>query len=135
MTYVPEALRVQVSERAGYRCEYCLLHERYTVKTHEIDHIIAEKHAGETLENNLCLSCIDCNRHKGSDLCSYDAPTNEVISLFHPRHDHWEDHFRVEAGLIRPLSAAGRVTVRLLQLNQPERVAERRRLAALNRYP
>ena len=44
MKYIPEALRRLVRERANERCEYCLFHERYTVKRHEIDHIYAEKH-------------------------------------------------------------------------------------------
>lgn len=40
-------LRQVVIERAGGRCEYCLLH--YTEAAlfdHEVDHIIAEKHGG-----------------------------------------------------------------------------------------
>jgi hypothetical protein len=39
MTYIPEPLRRLVVERAGGRCEYCLLHEDDTFFTHEIDHI------------------------------------------------------------------------------------------------
>lgn len=135
MTHVPEPLRRLVYERTGGRCEFCLFHERYTMKTHEVDHVYAEKHGGETIDENLCLSCLDCNRHKGSDLCSLDTPTNEITPLYHPRHHVWTEHFRLEGGVIHPLTPQGRVTVRLLRLNTPERVAERQRLARLKRHP
>jgi 5-methylcytosine-specific restriction endonuclease McrA len=45
---------------------------------HEIDHVVAEKHDGQTSDNNLCLSCWVCNRHKGSDLTSIDPQTGAI---------------------------------------------------------
>ena len=62
MTYIPEALRRLVTERAGGRCAYCRLHEDDTFFIHEVDHIYAEKHDGPTVEGNLCIACADCNR-------------------------------------------------------------------------
>lgn len=44
MSYISSSLRDFVFERANRRCEYCLLHNKYTMKRHEIDHIYAEKH-------------------------------------------------------------------------------------------
>lgn len=133
MTYVPETLRMQVYQRASGVCEYCLLHERYTIKRHEIDHIFAEKHGGKTSLENLCLSCFDCNRYKGSDLASLDE--DEVVTLFHPRRQLWLDNFRLNGPLIEPLTAHGRVTVSLLRLNSDERIEERQTLLRLGRYP
>lgn len=136
MTYISAVLRRLVYDRANGRCEYCLLAEKYTIKRHEADHIYAEKHGGATVDANLCLSCFDCNRYKGSDLCSIDESTGEIITLFHPRNDVWEDHFRLmKDGRIEPLTARGRVTVKLLNFNTDERVEERRILIRLNRYP
>jgi 5-methylcytosine-specific restriction endonuclease McrA len=136
MTYIPESLRLQVRERAQRRCEYCQLHERYALKTHEVDHIRAEKHGGMTVLENLCLSCFECNRQKGSDLSSVDPITDEVVPLFHPRRDTWQDHFQIRAnGEIEGKTATGRVTVRLLDFNNPERVALRAALMDLRRYP
>jgi 5-methylcytosine-specific restriction endonuclease McrA len=135
MTYISDALRLQIKERAKGHCEYCHYPEWYAMKTYEVDHIWAEKHGGETVEANLCLSCIDCNRHKGSDLCSLDMETGEIVSLYHPRRHVWDEHFRLEGGLIEPITPEGRVTVRLLRLNDLQRVAERKRLIKLNRYP
>jgi 5-methylcytosine-specific restriction endonuclease McrA len=93
MTYIRESLRRLVFQRANGRCEYCLLHEDDAYMPHEVDHIYAEKHGGETSEANLCLSCAECNRYKGSDLASIDPQTGEVVQLIHPRRDNWSDHF------------------------------------------
>ena len=45
--------------------------------------------------------------------------------LFHPRVDRLHDHFQLRGGEILPRTAVGRVTVRLLRLNRPERLKER----------
>lgn len=42
--YIPVALRRLVRERAGERCEYCLIPEQLTLAAHWVDHIVAEKH-------------------------------------------------------------------------------------------
>jgi hypothetical protein len=132
---VSDALKHEVIERAGGRCEYCLLHQQDSIKTHEVDHIAARKHGGETDSENLCLSCVNCNRHKGSDLTSLDPETGEIIPLFHPRRDMWDDHFRLDGPRIVPLTAKGRVTAFLLQMNVPDRLIEREILIRLGRYP
>lgn len=135
MTRVLGALRTRVIERAARRCEYCLLNEAYTIKRHEVDHVYAEKHDGQTIEENLCLSCIDCNRYKGSDLCSLDPETGDITALFHPRRDQWAQHFRLDGPRIVPLTPQARATVRMLHLNDRERLEERALLAAIQRYP
>ncbi len=134
-TYIPEALRKIVHDRAKGQCEYCLIHERYTMKRHEIDHIYAEKHGGLTADENLCLSCFDCNRTKGSDLCSLDAETGEIVTLFHPRRDEWVNHFKNNAGEITGLTPKGRATLRSLNINDTERIVEREDLARIGAYP
>lgn len=84
-TRIPATLRQQVRQRAGLRCEYCLLAEADAFFPHEPDHIIAIKHGGETTEENLALSCFDCNRFKGSDVSSIDPVTGQLTPLFNPR--------------------------------------------------
>lgn len=129
MTYIPETLRRQVRARGADQCEYCLLPERYALKRHEVDHIRAEKHGGTTSSDNLCLSCYECNRNKGSDLSSVDPVSDDVVPLYHPRRDTWADHFSLEAaGLVRGKTARGRVTVLLLRMNDPDRILLRRLL-------
>jgi 5-methylcytosine-specific restriction endonuclease McrA len=53
MTYVPAPLRRLVRDRARERCEYCLFPDAVSFYPHEIDHVVAEKHGGQTIENNL----------------------------------------------------------------------------------
>jgi hypothetical protein len=135
MTYVSEALRLLVTQRAQSRCEYCLIHQRDSLYTHEVDHIIPEKHRGETTEDNLCLSCLDCNRHKGSDFASFDPVTDEIALLFNPRRDVWTEHFELIGPRIVPLTPTGRVTVFVLKLNDEMRIRTRRALIAAEKHP
>jgi hypothetical protein len=135
MTYIPHWMRQQVIARADQRCEYCLTHQDDGLYAHEVDHIIPEKHRGETILENLCPACIDCNRHKGSDFASFDPETETVTLLFNPRRQHWRDHFRFEGARIVPLSPEGRVTVFILRLNDELRIRARRALIEAGRYP
>lgn len=133
--HIPAALRRLVYEQALGRCEYCLIPEDMAFAAHEIDHIIAEKHGGPTEAENLALSCIICNKHKGSDLASIDPASNEITPLFHPRRDRWADHFSIDQALIVGRTATGRATVSLMRLNRQDRVAEREQLLAAGALP
>ena len=57
--------------------------------SHQVDHIIAEKHGGATSEVNLALTCSLCNLRKGSDIASLDPETGELTRLFNPRDQSW----------------------------------------------
>jgi hypothetical protein len=92
---------------------------------HQVDHIIAEKHGGLTETDNLALACAICNKYKGSDIASIDPEVYEVVRLFHPRRDSWNEHFALSNAEIIPLTAVGRVTKTLLQFNRVERITER----------
>lgn len=95
-----------------------------------IDHIIAEKHGGATTADNLACACTLSNLRKGSDLASVAEQTGAIEPLFHPRRDHWVDHFQLVGGRIEPRTAKGRVPARLLRFNDPDRVQERELLVA-----
>jgi hypothetical protein len=123
--YIPTALRKLVYERANGCCEYCLIPEIATLAVHEVDHIIAEKHGGLTEVENLALSCVLCNKYKGSDLSSIDPETKKLTPLYHPQQYSWHDHFQINGAEFVPLTAIGRVTVKLLQMNRPDRLQER----------
>jgi len=127
-TYISAALRRLVEERANYQCEYCLLPAGVAFFPHEVDHIIAAKHEGQTNEENLAFACWRCNRHKGTDLGSFDPQTERFSFLFNPRTQLWAEHFRLEDFRIIGLTPEGRTTANLLQLNTEERIAERQRL-------
>lgn len=125
MTYVPAALRRDVIDRAGNRCEYCQLPADFAFYPHEVDHVVAEKHGGATDINNLALACWRCNRHKGSDLTSFDPQTRQLSPLFNPRTQAWAEHFTCERERIIGLTPEGRTTVNLLRLNSEDRLTER----------
>lgn len=128
MSYVSSSLRQAVTERAQHRCEYCLYPVAAGFLTFEIEHIIAEKHGGQTVSSNLALACPYCNRAKGSDLGSLDPLTRILTPFYNPRTQAWREHFALEGAMIVPLTPEGRVTVAILQFNQLDRVAERQRL-------
>jgi len=132
---VPAALRAFVRRRAKRRCEYCLLHDTDASVSHEPDHIIARKHRGPTAEENLAWACAACNGQKGTDIASIDPETEELVRLVDPRRDEWSLHFRLDGAVILPLTAIGRVTEFLLQLNRFDRLTNRRWLRKAGRYP
>jgi hypothetical protein len=127
-TYIPVGLRQLVYERAKGRCEYCLIPEIAVLIPHEVDHIIAQKHGGLTESENLALSCTLCNKYKGSDLASLDPATGNIVALYHPRREHWANHFQLSEAQFVPITPTGHVTIRLLQLNSPNRIEERKLL-------
>ena len=55
--------------------------EEISFAKHQIDHVIAEKHGGETIAENLALSCAVCNKHKGSDIATIDGETGAIVPL------------------------------------------------------
>jgi hypothetical protein len=125
MAEVGAAYRALVRKRAHFSCEYCGLPESLSFAEHQIDHVIAIKHGGASEPHNLALSCTLCNQFKGSDIASVDPETGQVVTLFHPRTQLWEEHFRLDSNRIIGLTPSGRATTRLLQFNRPERLAER----------
>ena len=128
VTHIPVAVRRLVIARAGERCEYCLLPAAVAFFPHEVDHVVAEKHGGATEAANLAYTCWRCNRHKGTDLGSFDPATHDFSLLYHPRTQQWAEHFALHGARIEGLTAVGRTTVQLLQLNSAERLAERQTL-------
>lgn len=127
MAYVSEALRRRVIERASLACEYCLLPSPLSFYPHEVDHVIALKHQGQTDADNLAYACWRCNRFKGSDLGSFDPQTGDFSFLFNPREQVWSEHFTSAQGKIVGRSPEGRTTALLLKFNTEDRIQERLR--------
>jgi hypothetical protein len=133
--YLPQALRRLVFERAGDRCEYCLVHSRDAIISHQVDHIIAIKHHGLTVAENLALACIECNLHKGSDLTTMNWQIGEIVPIFHPRQQRWTDHFALQSARLIGLTHTGIATISLLQLNREDRLEFRELLLDAGLYP
>jgi hypothetical protein len=111
-----------------------LLPQAVALHQHEPDHIVPRQHDGETREDNLALACMRCNRYKGPNVGSFDSLTGILVALFNPRTQIWASHFAWDGATILPLTPAGRVTVKILRLNDADRVAERQRLMAVGLY-
>jgi len=133
--YISTSIRQLVSDRASGKCEYCLIHQDFSIFSHEVDHAVAIKHGGSSNEENLVLSCLPCNRHKSSDLTSIDPITQEITPLFNPRSHKWLDHFQLNESNIIGLTAIGRTTIFLLKLNEPKRLLIRQALTLQQLYP
>ncbi|MSU50961.1 MAG: HNH endonuclease [Opitutus sp.] len=132
---IGQPLRRVVAARAEGRCEYCRLPAWALLAGCEVDHVISRKHGGQTNATNLALSCIRCNRTKGTDVGSIVPATGQFSRLFNPRVDSWAEHFSLEAGRLTGRSEIGQVTISLLRLNDDERVLERTWLQRLGEYP
>lgn len=130
-SYIPERIRKEVAKRANNRCEYCKLPQLPIQLKHEPDHIISRKHDGETTLENLALACFDCNRHKGTDVASYDDLTGNLTAFFNPRTQVWTEHFQMQNAEIVGLTPEARVVVKILQLNSEERIEQRQMLIDL----
>ena len=133
--HLPAGLRRFVIERAQGICEYCLVHQDYAILSHHVDHIIAVRHGGLTVLWNLALACVECNLHKGTDFATFDSESGQVVFLYNPRHQTWQEHFSFDGARIAGLTPAGAATTHLLQLNLPDRVSRRQAMIDLGVYP
>jgi hypothetical protein len=125
-------VRDLVRHRAGDRCEYCRLQQAHLpFATFHVEHIIPRKHGGNDDPANLALACGRCNAHKGSNLTGIDPDTGALMPLFNPCVHAWDDHFVLSDVTIVGVTAIGRTTVRVLNMNDTRRLRLR---AMLQRY-
>jgi hypothetical protein len=59
-----------------------------------------------------------------------------MTPLYHPRMQIWSEHFGLQDDMrIVGLTAEGRTTIRVLQMNLDERIQSRQALTEINAYP
>jgi hypothetical protein len=135
--YISADLRREVADRAQGCCEYCRAQERFSCDPLTVDHIIPRAVGGQTQSDNLALSCFGCNQHKSKLITSPDPATTEPAELFHPRRQHWDEHFtwNNDFTMVLGLSSAGRATIVALKLNREGLVNLRRVLYAIREHP
>jgi HNH endonuclease len=126
-----------VAGRAGHRCEICRAPEAIFNLPFEVEHIVPTSQHGSDDESNRALACRGCNLFKSNLLSGPDDDVGEIVRLFHPRVDRWEDHFRVEhaSGTIVGLTPSGRATITVLKMNRPHQVEARRQWMLLGLFP
>src|SRR5689334_6089526 len=106
-----------VANRAGHRCEYCHLPTAFSQLRFVCDHIVARKHGGTDVPENLAFSCPHYNSHKLDNIAGLDSSSGEPVRLFNPRRDEWEAHFRWNGATLVGLTPIGKATIEVLVMN------------------
>ena len=134
---ISPALRRQVAERDAFSCAYCRSQEAVIGSSLTVDHVIPEVLGGSSELSNLCLACWSCNLSKGQRVAATDPETGDMVALFHPTKQIWNDHFtwQAEGSLLQGLSACGRATVNALKLNRLLLVQARKRWVQVGWHP
>ncbi len=131
--------RQTVLERAHGCCERsaCRSQARFATQSFSTEHVIPRHSSGETALDNLALACQGCNSHKYTKAEARDPVSNNIVPLYHPRHQRWRDHFAWsdDFTLIVGLTPTGRATIQALHLNREELVNLRRVLYAMGEHP
>ncbi len=76
----------------------------------------------------MAYACFACNNTKGSDIGTMLLPDRIFIRLYNPRIDNWHDHFEIENGVIYDKTDIAKATIKVLNLNEIERIIERQEL-------
>jgi hypothetical protein len=127
---IGRATRRRVHDRAGGCCEYCRTRQAdEPFITYQVEHVIPRQHGGGDEEENLALACPQCNLHKGPNLTGVDPESKTIEPLFNPRRQTWDEHFEARGPHIIGKTATGRVTVRVLAMNDDARLDLRREAA------
>jgi hypothetical protein len=135
--YIPAELRRRIRAHFRDHCAYCRTPEALTVVTFEFEHIVPSSLGGETVFQNLCLSCPTCNRYKSDRTVGSSDPATVEFPLFHPHLNDWNEHFEwsSDATVIIGLTQIAQVTIATLRMNRPQIVRVRRLWAAMNEHP
>jgi hypothetical protein len=127
--YISEKLKKSVAVRAKHRCEYCRIHAEFSYFPFHIEHIISLKHGGLNEIENLAYACQICNFSKGSDIATFLGPVTNLVRFFNPRTDIWTEHFEIDnSGFVAHISKIGEATIKILELNHPESIIERKEM-------
>jgi hypothetical protein len=134
---VLRAVRRQVRDRAGNRCEYCRHPATYSCAPFVCEHVRPLVHSAGNTPAELAWACPTCNGHQYAKTHAPDPQTGRDVPLFNPRRQRWSRHFvwSDDSLLLQGRTATGRATVAALHLNRTERVNLRRALGALGEHP
>ncbi|MCY6492037.1 HNH endonuclease [Leptolyngbya sp. GGD] len=124
---ISEALRRQIIEEAGHRCEYCKTSSRLIGMPLIMEHVFPKSLGGQDDRSNLAASCYRCNEFKGARTDARDPETGQLVPLFNLRMQTWSDHFTWGNGgtHLLGITSTGRATVISLRLNN-ENIVEAR---------
>ena len=134
---IPDSIRQEVRQRAGFLCEYCHTAEQWQYVPFTVDHVVPLSQGGEDDFSNLALACFHCNRYKSNRVTAVDPQTDKETPLFNPRQHKWRDHFVWSADLlyINGLTSIGRATIAGLRLNRGRIIPIRAADVRVRRHP
>lgn len=127
-SYFSQAIRKLVASRADFRCEYCKKPEIIANFPFHIEHIISRQHGGSDNLDNLAFACSWCNWKKGPNIATVLHEKGNLLPLFNPRTETWDDHFKIEEGAITGKTDIAKGTIQLLKMNTVELMLERKEL-------
>jgi hypothetical protein len=130
-------IRKSVRSRANSRCEYCCSQEKLSLNSFELDYILPKNRGGTNTLDNLGWSCRGCNSYKGQKTIGRDPVTGNLVPLYNPRTQQWNEHFdwSDDQTQIIAKTATGRATVATLRLNRETVVNLRLVLIAYGEHP
>ncbi len=135
--YIAVAVDRAVRERARRQCEYCRSPEDFNTNPFSIEHIHPFSRGGSSDEDNLALSCLGWYLAKGARVDAFDPVTRQRLALFHPRRDHWSEHFGWSEDFqqVEAHTTTGPVSVLTLDLNRRKLQNLRRALVSIEEHP
>jgi hypothetical protein len=93
--------------------------------------------AGTDDLDNIAFACQACNGYKHTSTTARDPVTGDIVPLFNPRTDCWQDHFAwsQDFSTVSGVTPIGRATVEKLDVNREGVVNLRRVLHAAGEHP
>jgi len=135
--HVPIALRRVVAARARDYCEYCQTPADFSTQSFTVEHIRPRVQGGSTTLDNLAWACFGCNSYKHTQTQALDSESNEIVALYNPRTQSWNEHFAWSEDhlMVTGKTACGRATILALNLNRSGLVNLRRILKLAGLHP
>ena len=129
--------KAEVAERAKNRCEYCLSPASFATQPFSVEHIHPRQKGGDNALDNLAFACQGCNGSKHTKITGIDPLTERSAPLYHPRQQHWLDHFIWSEDFteVVGLTPTGRATIHILDMNREGLVNLRGALCAIGKHP
>ncbi len=97
------------------------MHQALQGATFHVEHIIPNSAGGSDDLVNLAWACPSCNLKKSSRTTAVDPEVQDVVDLFNPRTDRWDDHFAFSGYVVVGRTPIGRALVTAFDLNHPRR--------------
>jgi hypothetical protein len=111
------------------------MHQSLQGSIFHVEHILPSSQGGATALENLAWACPACNSSKSDRIRAIDPSDGTQVEFYHPRNCAWSDHFRWDGYRIDGLTAIGRATIAILDLNSARRLLIRQAEEVFDLFP